>query len=31
MDWLLFDETAASVISMVCFVMFAFAGCLIAR
>jgi hypothetical protein len=30
MDSLLIDGTAASVISAICFVMFGFAGCLIA-
>jgi hypothetical protein len=31
MDSLLIDGTAANVISAICFVLFGFAGCLIAR
>jgi hypothetical protein len=31
MDWLFIDETVASAISVVCFALFAFAGCLIGR
>jgi hypothetical protein len=31
MDWLLIDETLATAISAVCFITFAFVGCMFGR